>query len=140
MSSWFVRTFDDVHWLKTNEDQLRNLLPSEWFIPEDTFGMRVAFGLKVMGVMWEDFHKDIPKVMARLQMLTIVQMRQLPGADPESLAVQLRRNPNKISEARWVDITARLDNTTDSNERFSLESMKGALAAIFKAYKSSQHQ
>lgn len=100
-------TLDSVDWLKTHEDQLRSLLPVEWTPPRPEIVMRIGFGLKVNGVMWSNYDVDLPKIMARLQAIGIMQTKIRRLVFEGQILEAIRCNPYKISEMRWKDLRER---------------------------------
>jgi len=129
--SWFSETFDNVQWLKDNEERLRNLLPVEPVQADEKLLLRIAFGVKLLGVIWTDFHRDLPVIMTRLCALGIAQLATKGDLEDRPQIVSVRRNPNRVPAEMWEHgLAQQQQQHAQAKEKQRLEAQQNREAEI----------
>lgn len=67
-------TLGDINWVRKNEDSLKKLLPETWTHMHNLNGLKIGFGLKLIGVDWRS-EDEFGKVMLWLEK-TGIMVRQ----------------------------------------------------------------
>lgn len=121
----FPTTFDNYEWLRANEDKLRNLVPEAPTLIDLTFFMRLGFGLKLMGVEWNDYDQvsDICSILTRFG---VMQAEFVVVGFDNPKAGMVNRNPQRISEEGWHKIELYLIQLSQDQAFFSHESQRVA--------------
>lgn len=78
-------TLGNQHWLKQNEPKLRELLPETWTLATNLNGLKLGFGLKLIGVDWRS-EDEFGRVMVFLEKVGIMQRKDY----------LVRRNPDLL--------------------------------------------
>lgn len=65
-------TLGNPQWLQKNEPAIRDLLPETWTHIENLNGLKLGFGLKVLGVDWRS-QEEFCKVMVFLEKIGMMQ-------------------------------------------------------------------
>jgi hypothetical protein len=81
-------TLGNETWLRQNEAKLRALLPETWTHIENLNGLKLGFGLKLIGVDWRS-PEEFGKVMLFLEKVGIIQRQN---------GYQVRANHRSIIE------------------------------------------
>jgi hypothetical protein len=72
MPGRFKDTLGNVNWLRVNEAALRALLPETWTHMDNLDGLKIGFGLKLLGIDWQS-EDEFGKVMIFLEKVGILQ-------------------------------------------------------------------
>ena len=65
-------TLGNEKWLRENEAKIRDLLPPTWTHMENLNGLKLGFGLKVIGVDWRS-EDEFGRVMLFLEKIGMLQ-------------------------------------------------------------------
>jgi len=81
----FTKTLGSLEWLAANEDGLKKLLPETWTLDTNLNGMKIGFGLKLLGVDWRSVD-DFSRVMVFLEKTGLLLRKDY----------QVRANPSRV--------------------------------------------
>lgn len=79
-------TLGNIDWLRANEEKIKDLLPQTWTHIENLSGLKLGYGLKLLGVDWRN-EQQFGAVMVFLEK-TGLMLRQN--------GFQVRANPNSV--------------------------------------------
>ncbi len=79
-------TLGNMEWLRANEDAVKKLLPENWTHIENLNGMKLGFGLKLVGIDWRS-EDQFGKVMLFLEKIGFMQRQN---------GYQVRANPSRV--------------------------------------------
>lgn len=79
-------TLGNIDWLRANEDAVKKLLPETWTHMENLNGIKLGFGLKLVGIDWRS-EDQFGKVMLFLEKIGFMQRQN---------GYQVRANPNRV--------------------------------------------
>lgn len=66
-----IETLGNENWLRENEQKLKNLLPKTWTHMSNINGLKIGFGLKLIGVDWRT-NEEFSRVMIFLEKVGIM--------------------------------------------------------------------
>ncbi len=65
------KTLGNVSWMRENEESLKKLLPDTWTHMNNLDGLKIGFGLKLIGIDWRS-DDDFGAVMVWLEKIGIM--------------------------------------------------------------------
>lgn len=71
MSKLLQNTIGNEEWIRNNEQKLKDLLPKTWTHMSNLNGLKIGFGLKLIGVDWRS-QDEFGKVMVWLEKVGIM--------------------------------------------------------------------